>query len=191
MNPELNASFGKATKWRAEAVKLREVLLDCGLDEELKWRKPCYTFEGKNIAIIQRMNDFLALMFFKGALLKDPKGVLKKQGENSQSARRLEFTSAAQITKLEKALKAYVREAIQVEKAGVKVERKTALTFPAELERKLARDRKFKAAFQALTPGRQRGYNLYFSAPKQSKTREARIEKCAARILEGKGLHDR
>lgn len=193
MNPDLDPSFRKATLWREEADKLRAALLACGLDEELKWGKPCYAHEGRNIAIIQRMNGFLALMFFKGALLKDPDGVLERQGPNSRAGFRMRFTSVKDVTRQAKSLKALVREAIDVEKQGLKVEKPKPgdLTLPPELTVAFKRDPTFKAAFNALTPGRQRGYALHFSEAKQSKTRAARIEKYRDKIFDGKGFQER
>ncbi len=171
--------------------RLREVLLGCGLTEEIKWGKPCYTASGKNIAIIQRMNDFLALMFFKGSLLPDDKGVLKKQGANSRVARRMEFTSVQEVTKRARTIKAYVRQAIDIEEAGLKVPKVTKkLVYVDELRDRISRDPALKAAFKALTPGRQREYNFYFSGAKQPKTRAARVEKLVPKILAGKGLRD-
>lgn len=173
--------------------KLRMLLLDCGLKEELKWGKPCYTFEKSNIVIIQGFKEFCALMFFKGALLKDPEAILKKPGENSQAARRIPFTGVQEITELEPVLRAYIFEAVELEKTGLKVnfEKNRALIFPEEFQNKLEESPDLKAAFNRLTPGRQRAYNLYFSAPKRSETRTSRIEKCIPQILKGKGLNDR
>jgi len=177
--------------WREESDALREILLDCGLDEHIKWGSRCYSLEGKNIAIIQKMNAFLALMFFKGALLKDSKGVLKSPGANSNAARRFEFESLKDIIESKANVKRYIREAIEIENAGLKVTKSDKLVFPEELLGRFERDPSFKAAFEALTPGRQRGYNIYFSAPKGADARERRIEKHAQRILDGKGIHDR
>lgn len=178
-------------RWRDESEALRGILLDCGLDENIKWGKLCYAFEGSNIAIIQEMNAFLALMFFKGALLKDPKGLLKKPGENSRSGRRFEFAAVRDILESKAILERCIREAIEIEKAGLKVPRPTKLVYPRELQTRFEEDPSFKAAFEALTPGRQRGYNIYFSAPKGAEARERRIEKHVQNILDGKGLHDR
>lgn len=171
--------------------KLRGILLACGLDEELKWGKPCFMHAGRNLAIIQPFKEHCALMFFKGVLLTDTHGLLRSQGENSQSAMRLEYSSEAAIKKT--VLQSYVKQAIAVEKAGLKVDfkAKRELELPEELTLILQKDRKLKAAFQALTPGRQRGYVLHFSGAKQSKTRTARIEKCKPNILAGKGMNDR
>ena len=176
---------------RGEIRKLRSILLDCGLDEERKWGKPCFLFEGRNVAIIQPFKAHCALMFFKGALLEDTHGLLRSQGENTQSAMRLEFTSEAQVRKA--VVQSYVKQAIAVEKAGLKVafKAKDELELPEELTQMLQKDRRLAKAFDALTPGRRRGYVLHFTAAKQSQTRTARIEKCMPRILAGKGLNDR
>lgn len=191
MNAEVDAYFRKAKTWRAEAETLREIVLACGLSEELKWRQPCYTFEGKNIVIIQRMKDFVALAFFKGALLLDAKRVLESPGKHSQAGRRIPFTSVRDVVRMRPVLKAYIREAVQVEKSGRKVRKTTDVVLPEELKARLREDPAFRAAFEALTPGRQRGYGLYFSSAKQSSTRIARIEKYAPKILAGKGFFDR
>ncbi|HSC87422.1 MAG TPA: DUF1801 domain-containing protein [Polyangiaceae bacterium] len=190
-NPRVDDFVLHAAKWQGEIQKLRTILLECKLEEELKWGKPCYAFEGKNIAIIQPFKDQCALMFFKGALLTDSHGLLRSQGANTQSALRLEFTSETQIKK--SALKDYVKQAIAVEQAGLRVpaSAKTELPHPDELTRALQRDRRLAKAFGALTPGRQRAYVMHFSGAKQSATRAARIEKCAPDILAGKGLNDR
>lgn len=190
-NPGLNKSFREARLWRQEADELREVLLQSKLSEELKWGKPCYTFDGKNICIIQRMKDFLALMFFKGALLEDPDKILEVQGPNSRSGYRMRFASVQDVARMAKSVKAYVREAIEIEKAGLKVEKETDLAFPDELVDRFDEDPAFRIAFDQLTPGRQRGYLLHFSAAKQPQTRVQRIEKFRHHILHGKGLHDR
>ena len=191
-NPQVDAFLAKAKRWREEMARLREILLGFPLTEELKWYQPCYTLEGKNVAIVSAFKDCCLLMFFKGALLKDPEGILVPPGENSQSARQVRFTEVRQISELEPTLKAYLREAIEAEKAGLKVKLKKTSEFPvpAELKKKWAESPALKAAFKALTPGRQRAYLLYFSAAKQSQTRESRIAKCAPRILKGKGLND-
>ncbi len=181
-----------ATKaWQGEIRKLRSILLECGLDEERKWGKPCFLFEGKNVAIIQPFKEHCSLMFFKGALLKDTHGLLRSQGQNTQSAMRLEFTSQAGIKKA--LVASYVKQAIAVEKAGLKVDfkAKRELDLPEELARILQKDSRLAKAFYALTPGRQRGYVLHFTAAKQSQTRTARIEKCIPRILAGQGMNDR
>ena len=186
----LEKSFDSARLWRQEANELRKILLSAGLTEELKWGKPCYTYDGKNICIIQRMNSFLALLFFKGALLKDPDNVLEVQGANSRNGYRMRFTSVKDVAKMAKSVKAYVGEAIEVEKAGLKVEKASRLDYPEELVDKFAEDSELRAAFDKLTPGRKRGYALYFSDAKQSKTRVARIERCRSKILAGKGFQE-
>jgi len=192
-NPAVDAFLSKAKRWQDEMGQLREIGLGCGLSEELKWRFPCYTSGGKNIVIIQGFKEYCALLFFKGALLKDPDGILVRPGENTQAGRQIRFTSGREIVEMGSTLRAYIHEAVEVEKAGLKVptRKKTELVFPEEFQKKLDGDPALKAAFDALTPGRQRAYNMYFSAAKQSRTREARIEKCLQRILEGKGLSDR
>jgi uncharacterized protein YdeI (YjbR/CyaY-like superfamily) len=191
-NPKVDAYLVKSKKWRKEFGKLRTILLDSGLTEELKWGKPCYMFEKNNIAILQGFKDTCALMFFKGALLKDTKRILEKPGENSQAARRIPFTSVEQVAKLETALKAYTKEAIKAEKTGLEVKLKniTEHEIPEEFQKKLKQNAALKTAFRALTPGRQRAYLMYFSSAKQSKTRESRIEKCMPKIIKGKGLND-
>jgi uncharacterized protein YdeI (YjbR/CyaY-like superfamily) len=191
MDERVEQAFGNATIWSDEAQRLRRVLLDCNLTEELKWRQPCYSFDGKNIVIIQRMKDFLALLFFKGSLLKDPDGILEPPGPNSRVGRRIRFTGVQDVVAKEASVRAYVREAIDVEKAGLSVEKETDLDLPDELVSALEADPDLKAAFDRLTPGRQRGYALHVSGAKQSRTRAARIEKCRDRILAGKGLTDR
>lgn len=189
-NPKVDAFVSRARAWRGEIQKLRSILLACGLDEDLKWGKPCFSFEGRNIAILQPFKEHCALMFFKGALLEDTHGRLRSQGQNTQSALRLEFTSEAQVTKA--VVKSYVDQAIAVEKAGLKVDfkAKRELVLPEELTRILRKDRRLAKAFDALTPGRRRGYVLHFAGAKQSQTRTARIEKCAPRILAGLGMND-
>ena len=187
----LDRSFDTATLWRQEANELRRILTRTCLTEELKWGKPCYTHDGKNICIIQRMNGFLALLFFKGALLKDPDRVLEVQGANSRGGYRMRFTSVQDVARLAKSVKACVREAIDVEKAGLKVEPASDPDYPKELVDRFAEDPELKAAFDKLTPGRRRGYVLHFSDAKQSKTRLARIGKCRSRILTGKGFLER
>lgn len=181
----------RAKTWVDEIQTLRSILLDCGLEEDLKWGKPCFLFEGKNIAIIQPFKEHCSLMFFKGALLNDTHGLLRSQGENTQSAMRLEFTENEPIKKT--VVKSYVKQAVDVEKAGLKVDfkAKRELELPQELTEVFDRDPKLADAFHALTPGRQRGYVLHFTQAKQSKTRAARIEKCIPNILAGKGLNDR
>jgi uncharacterized protein YdeI (YjbR/CyaY-like superfamily) len=192
MNPKVDAYLSKAKKWQEEFKKLRMIILDCGLTEELKWGKPSYTFQNGNIVIIQGFKEYCALMFFKGALLNDPNGILKKTGENTQAGRQIRFTNVREIVEMETILKAYVYEAMEVEKAGLKVDFKKTTEFiiPEEFQNKLDEIPALKTAFDALTPGRQRAYILYFSAPKQSKTRESRVERCMQQILNGKGLND-
>ncbi|MGA8862316.1 MAG: DUF1801 domain-containing protein [Gallionella sp.] len=192
MNPGVDGFLRKSKMWQQEMEKLRMIILDCHLAEELKWGKPCYTFQESNVVILQGFKEFCALMFFKGALLKDPDGILEKPGENSQASRRIPFTNVQEIVRLKPVLKAYIHEAIEVEKASLKVTllKNTELVFTEEFRNKLDENPALKTAFAALTPGRQRAYNLYFSAPKQSKTREARIEKCMQKIFDGKGLND-
>lgn len=189
-NPKVDAFVSRAKTWQAEIQKLRAILLECGLEEEIKWGKPCFAFEGKNVAIIQPFKEMCSLMFFKGALLEDTHGLLRSQGENTQSALRLEFTSEAQIKKT--VLKAYVKQAIEVEKSGLEVDfkAKRELELPEELTQALKKDKKLAKAFAALTPGRQRGYVMHFTSAKQSATRTARIEKSVPKILAGKGMND-
>ena len=192
MNPNVDWFFAKDTQWQKEYGKLRRIMLDCGLNEELKWGCPCYTFEKRNIVLIHGFKEYCALLFFKGALLNDPNGILIQQTKNVQSARQIRFTSLQEIVKLEKILKAYVYEAIEVEKAGLKVKLKETSEYkiPEEFQQQLDKKPALKKAFHALTPGRQRAYIFYFSQPKQSKTRESRIEKSMKQILNGKGLND-
>ncbi|HRC08668.1 MAG TPA: YdeI/OmpD-associated family protein [Miltoncostaeales bacterium] len=190
MNPKVDAYIARSNKWPKEMTALQAVLLGCELDEEIKWGKPCYASGGKNIAIVQEMNDFLALMFFKGALLRDPQGVLKEQGPNSRSALRMEFTSVDDVTAMADTIGAYVTEAIAVEAAGLTVEPAPDLVLVDELQQRLDDDDALKAAFEALTPGRRREYNLIIGDAKQSTTRAARVEKYVERILAGKGLRD-
>lgn len=191
-NPKVDWFFDKDTKWQKEYEKLRTICLDCGLTEELKWGCPCYTFENSNIVLIHGFKEYCALLFFKGALLNDPEGILIQQTENVQSARQIRFTNFKEIVKQAQILKAYVYEAVEVERAGLKVKLKKTSDFkmPEEFEKRLAKNAALKKAFGALTPGRQRAYVFYFSQPKQSKTREARIEKYVPQILSGKGLND-
>ncbi|MEZ4772487.1 MAG: YdeI family protein [Bacteroidia bacterium] len=192
MNPKVDFFFNKATKWREEYEKLRMIVLDCGLTEELKWGVPCYTFQNSNVVLIHGFKEYCAFLFHKGALLNDSEGILIQQTENVQAARQIRFTNIEEITEMEPILKAYIFEAIEVERAGLKVAftKHTEIVFPEEFQSKLDADPVLKTAFEALTPGRQKAYNLYFSAPKQSKTREARVEKCIPQILDGKGLND-
>ena len=192
MNPDVDAFLCKAKKWQEEFEKLRMIILDCQLAEELKWGVPCYTFQNRNIVLIHGFKEYCALLFFKGALLHNAHGILIQQSENVQAGRQIRFTNVREIIEGETILKAYIYEAIEVEKAGLKVSFKktTELLYPEEFQNKLDEIPALKTAFEALTPGRQRSYNLYFSEPKQSKTRESRIEKCIQQILNGKGLND-
>ncbi len=192
MNPKVDAYLRKSIKWQKELAKLRTILLDCELTEEFKWGVPCYTFQKSNIVLMHVFKEYCALLFFKGALLDDPNGILVQQTENVQAGRQIRFTNVREIVEMETILKAYVHKAIQVEKAGLKVNFKKTTEFimPEEFQNKLDEIPALKTAFKALTPGRQRAYILYFSAPKQSKTRESRVEKCMRQILKGKGLND-
>lgn len=192
MNPKVDWFFNKATKWQEEYHRLRMIALDCGLTEELKWGCPCYTYEQSNIVLIHGFKEYCAFLFFKGALLKDAKDILIQQTENVQGARQIRFTNVEEVTSKESILKAYIKEAIKLEKAGVKVPLKKTSEFkmPEEFKNVLDATPAVKKAFYALTPGRQRGYLLHFSSAKQSKTREARIEKNIPKILKGKGLED-
>ncbi len=192
MNPKVNWFFTKASKWQEEYSELRMLILDTGLTEELKWGCPCYTNKKNNIVLIHGFKGYCALLFMQGALLKDTKGILVQQSENVQSARQLRFTNIKEILKNKSTIKAYIKEAITLDKAGLKVELKktTEYKIPEEFQIVLDDMPELKTAFHLLTPGRQRGYLLYFSAPKQSKTREARIEKYLQPILDGKGLND-
>lgn len=191
MNAKVDAYIERSEKWPEEMTGLRPTLLSCGLTEEIKWGKPCYSHEGRNIVILQEMKEFLALMFFKGALLSDPDGVLEEQGPNSRSARRIRFTSVEDVTRLTPTVQALIGEAIEAEGAGLEVGPAPELVLVGELQDRLDQDPALKAAFEALTPGRQREYNLHFSDAKQATTREARVEKYAGKILEGRGLRDR
>ena len=192
MNPKVDEFLRSAKKWREEFEKLRTVCLDCGLIEELKWGKPCYTYRGSNIVLIHGFKEYCALLLFKGALLRDRKGILVQQTENVQAARQIRFTNVRQIKEMEPILETYIKEAIKVDKAGLEVSYKKTSEFaiPEEFQNRLNESPALKKAFEALTPGRQRGYLLYFSAAKQSKTREARVEKCVQQILNGRGLND-
>ena len=199
MNPKVDFYFnkgnlpdGKAAKWQEEIRELRKIALDCGLTEELKWGVPCYMFQKDNIVLIHVFKEYCAFLFFKGALLNDANGILIQQTKNVQAARQIRFTSVKEIAKMKDTLKAYILEAIQLEKAGLKVPLKKTLEYniPEEFENRLEELPALKSAFKALTPGRQRGYILHFSAPKQSKTRESRVEKSIPEILNGKGLND-
>ncbi len=192
MNPKVDFYFNKVNKWQEEIRKLRTIVLDCGLSEELKWGTPCYTFEKANIVLIHVFKEYCALLFFKGALLNDDNGILIQQTKNVQSARQIRFTHVREIVKMKPVLKAYIYEAIEVERAGLKVNFKKTADFiiPEEFQKKLSEIPALKTAFEALTPGRQRAYIFYFSQPKQSKTRESRVEKSMRQILKGKGLND-
>jgi uncharacterized protein YdeI (YjbR/CyaY-like superfamily) len=197
MNPKVDFYFNKAKKWQEELEHLRTIVLDCGLTEELKWGVPCYSFpaadkQKSNIVLIHVFKEYCAVLFFKGALLKDPKAILILQTQNVQAARQMRFTDVKEIVKRKPILKAYIKEAIAIEKAGLKVPMKKPAEFKMaeEFQNKLDEIPALKTAFHALTPGRQRGYLLHFSAPKQSKTRESRVEKCMKQILNGKGLDD-
>lgn len=191
MNPEVDAYIERSERWPAEMRELRAVLTDCGLTESIKWAKPCYSHEGANIAILQEMKEFLALMFFKGALIDDPNGLLESQGPNSRSARRLRFTSVDDVTRLAGTVRMLVDEAIDVERAGLEVGPPPELVLVDELQQRLDGDPALAAAFAALTPGRQREYHLHISGAKQATTREARIDKYVDKILAGKGFRDR
>lgn len=192
MNPKVDFYFNKAKKWQEELEQLRMVVLSCGLTEELKWGVPCYTFQNSNIVLIHAFKEYCALLFVKGALLKDDNGILIQQTENVQAGRQIRFTKVKEIVKMKPIVKAYLFEAIEVEKAGLKVNFKKTAEFkiPEEFQNKLDNTPALKTAFDALTPGRQRAYIFYFSAAKQSKTRESRVEKCMRQILSGKGLDD-
>ena len=192
MNPKVDEFLSKAKKWQEEMTKLRSIVLDCGLNEEVKWMHPCYTYQNSNVVLIHGFKEYCALLFFKGALLKDTEGILIQQTENVQAGRQIRFTNVQEIVELEATIKAYIFEAIEVEKAGLKVELKKTKDYPVpeEFQTKLNEHLALKAAFEALTPGRQRAYLFHFSQPKQSKTRESRIEKCIPQILDGKGLND-
>ena len=192
MNPKVDWYFSKETKWQKEIEKLRMIVLDCGLTEELKWGVPCYRYRETNIVLIHVFKEYCALLFFKGALLQDTNGILVQQTKNVQSARQIRFTSSQEIVKMKPILKAYIYEAIEVEKSGLKVKYKKPSEFsiPGEFQLKLDKSPALKTAFNALTPGRQRAYLLYFSAPKQSKTRESRVKKYMQQIRNGKGLND-
>ncbi|MCY9007575.1 YdeI family protein [Bacillus inaquosorum] len=191
-NPKVDEFLSKATKWKEEYEKLRNICLDFELTEEFKWKHPCYTFNSKNIVLIHGFKEYCALLFHKGALIKDDHGILIQQTENVQAARQIRFTNVQEIVEMETILKAYIHEAIEVEKAGLEVDFKkdTEYKIPEELQNKFDQIPALKAAFEALTPGRQRAYILYFSQAKQSKTRESRIEKYMEKILNGKGLKD-
>lgn len=193
LNPKVDEFINNAKSWQEEYIKLRSIILDCELTEEFKWMHPCYTLNNKNIVLIHGFKEYVALLFHKGALLKDPEGILVQQTENVQAARQIRFTNLQEIVEKEALLKAYIHEAIAVEEAGLEVELKKneEYSVPEELQQKFAENPAFKEAFEALTPGRQRAYLLHFSQAKQAKTREARIEKYLPHILEGKGLNDK
>ncbi|WP_017381736.1 YdeI/OmpD-associated family protein [Paenisporosarcina sp. TG-14] len=192
MNPKVDEYLSKSKKWKEEYEKLRDIALDCELTEEFKWMHPCYTFDKKNIVLIHGFKEYCALLFHKGALLQDAHGILIQQTENVQAARQIRFTNVQEIVEMETILKAYIYEAIEVEKAGLEVnfKKNTEFIIPVELHSKFDEIHDLKTAFEALTPGRQRAYILYFNQPKQSKTRESRIEKYVQQILNGKGLKD-
>ncbi|MEK7432810.1 MAG: DUF1801 domain-containing protein [Cyanobacteriota bacterium] len=192
MNPKVDEYLTKTKKWQKELEKLRMIILDCDLTEELKWDVPCYMFEKNNIILLGAFKEYCALSFFKGALLKDENAILSKPGENTQAVRIIRFKNIQEIIDIENILKTYIYEAIEVEKLGLKVtlKKNTEIIFIEELQNKLDENQELKTAFEALTPGRQRAYNMYFSEPKQSKTRESRIEKSIQRIINGKGLND-
>jgi uncharacterized protein YdeI (YjbR/CyaY-like superfamily) len=192
MNPKVDWYFEKNTRWKKEIEKMRAIALDCGLTEELKWGCPCYQYENTNVVLIHVFKEYCAFLFFKGALLNDPDGILVQQTENVQSARQIRFTNVKEIQKQERTIRAYIYEAIEVERAGLKVKLKKTKEFPMpeEFKNKLDKSSALKKAFESLTPGRQRGYLLYFSSAKQAKTREERVKKYTKQILEGKGLED-
>ncbi|WP_085520638.1 YdeI/OmpD-associated family protein [Tuberibacillus sp. Marseille-P3662] len=190
MNPKVDEFLSKTQKWKEEYEKLRNIVLDCELNEAFKWMHPCYTFEKKNIVLIHGFKEYCALLFHKGALLQDPHGILIQQTENVQAARQIRFTNIQEIVEMEPILRSYIYEAIEVEKAGLEVKMNTEFIIPEELQNKFDEIPALKTAFEALTPGRQRAYILYFSKAKQSKTRESRIEKYMQHILNGKGLND-
>jgi uncharacterized protein YdeI (YjbR/CyaY-like superfamily) len=192
MNPRVDWYFSKAGKWQNEIRKLRMIIHDCDLIEELKWGCPCYTYQSRNIVLIHVFKEYCALLFFKGVLLKDTKGILIQQTKNVQAARQIRFTNIREIEKMGKTLRAYIFEAVEVEEAGLKVNFKKTEDFqvPEEFQKKLDKNRALKRAFNALTPGRKRAYIFYFSAPRRPQTREARVEKYLQQILKGKGLND-
>ena len=192
-NPEIDAFLDGATRWKEEMEELREILLDCDLTEELKWGKPCYTAHGGNIVIMQPFKPHLSLMFFKGSLLDDPEGILRSQGENTQAALRMEFTSPEQVARRSSAVKTYIEEAIAVEEAGLEVPKKKVEDYQThhELEKRLRADEAYREAFEALTPGRKKSYLLHFSGAKRASTRKRRIERCRPKVLEGKGFNER
>lgn len=192
MNPDVDFYFNKSKKWRDELEQLRMIILDCGLNEELKWGVPCYTYDSNNVVLIHTFKKYCAILFHKGVLLKDPEEILVQQTKNVQSARQIRFTNVREIIELEPSIKSYIREAIEVEKAGLKVEFKKTKEYevPEEFREAMDDDPGLKKAFKSLSPGRQRGYLLHFSSAKQSRTRKSRVEKCIDDILNGKGLND-
>lgn len=192
-NPKVDSFLSRASQWQTAFEQLRAILIETDLTEDFKWGKPCYTFEDSNIVLMHGFNDYCALLFIKGVLLKDPAGILIQQTENTQSARQIRFTHVDEIVEMEHLIQAYVAEAIEVEKAGLEVDFKDTSEFEVvpEFQAKLDENPQLQIAFEALTPGRQRGYLLHFSGAKQSKTRASRVEKCIPKILEGKGFHDR
>jgi uncharacterized protein YdeI (YjbR/CyaY-like superfamily) len=192
MNPKVDTFLDEAKKWQDETRELRRIILDCQLTEELKWRQPCYTFQGSNVVIIQGFKAYCAMMFFKGALLKDSEGILVRPGKHTQAGRQIRFTNPREITQKEATLRSYIREAIDLEKAGlnVKLKETSDLKLPEEFRSRLDDSKVLRTAFEALTPGRQRAYIFYFSSAKQSKTRQSRVERHIPRILDGKGLND-
>lgn len=192
MNPKVDEFFARGKRWHDEFNNLRRIVLDCQLTEELKWGQPCYSLDGKNVLIIHGFKAYCAILFIKGALMKDAKGLLIRQTENVQASRQIRFTNSQEIQAMEKTLKAYIQEAIRIERAGLKVEMKRTSDFvmAEEFRKELDENAALKSAFDALSPGRQRAYLYYFSQPKQSKTREARVDKCLPRILDGMGLDD-
>jgi uncharacterized protein YdeI (YjbR/CyaY-like superfamily) len=192
-NAGVDAFLDRAGQWKEELTMLREILLECGLTEEVKWSQPCYTFEGNNVIVIHGFKAYCAMLFLKGVLLSDPERILKKTGENTRVGRQMRFTHVSEIAELKSIIKDYIKEAIELEREGVKVapEEKTALKLPVEFQRKLKEMPALKAAFEKLTPGRQRGYAFYFSGAKQPATRESRIEKCVPMIMEGRGFYDK
>ena len=191
-NPKVDAFMDRTTEWHDEIAALRQVILDCDLTEDFKWGWPCYSVDRKNVVLIHGFKDYCALLLFKGALMKDPEGILVQQTENVQAARQIRFSDLREIRRMDNILKQYIHQAVEIERAGLKVDFKKTAAFsvPEEFQARLDASPKLKAAFEALTPGRQRGYLLHFSSAKQPKTREARIEKCIPRIFEGKGLDD-
>ncbi len=192
MNPKVDFYFDKNEAWQKEIEKMRSIVLDCGLTEELKWGCPCYQYNETNIVLIHVFKEYCAFLFFKGALLNDPDGILVQQTENVQAARQIRFTNLKEIVKREATVKAYIYEAIEVEKAGltVKLKKTSEFNMPEEFQQRLNKNKALRAAFESLTPGRQRAYLLHFSSAKQAKTRESRIEKYIPQILEGKGIDD-